>query len=110
MTTEQAIPGFGLINIGNEKVSPEEVEGVIRQVEGVEDVAVYGKRDPVLGQTVHALIVPDSGRSVDPSDIQRHCRRALSGYKVPRGIEFVDDLPRTHYGKIDRKALAEREG
>jgi acyl-CoA synthetase (AMP-forming)/AMP-acid ligase II len=99
-----------VINIGNEKVSPEEVEAVIGQVEGVMDAAVFGRPDPVLGQTVHAVIVTEPGSVVDVADIQRHCRRELSGYKVPRGIEFVEDLPRTHYGKIDRMALAEMAG
>ncbi len=96
-----------IINIGNEKVSPEEVEKVLAGVEGVREAAVYGAPDPMLGESVHALVVLEPGARVQVTDLQRHCRRVVSGYKVPRRIDIVATLPRTLYGKIDRTRLTE---
>jgi len=94
-----------VINIGNEKVSPEEVEKVLAEVPGVVEAGVYGVSDALLGEAVHAQVVVSDGARVPTQDLQRHCRRKVSGYKVPRRIHIVDELPKTHYGKIDRSRL-----
>jgi acyl-CoA synthetase (AMP-forming)/AMP-acid ligase II len=97
-----------IINIGNEKVSPEEVEMVLAEMPGIVDAAVYGVADPLLGESVHALVVLDSATRVQVADVQRHCRDRISGYKIPRRINVVDAVPRTLYGKIDRARLREQ--
>jgi long-chain acyl-CoA synthetase len=93
--------------VGNEKVSPEDVERVLLEVRGVADAGVYGVRDPVTGESVRAKVVLDRGSSVEPAEMQRHCQLMLSAYKVPREIRIVDNLPRTLYGKLDRMKLKE---
>jgi long-chain acyl-CoA synthetase len=98
-----------IINIGNEKVSPEEVEKVLSEVPGVAEAAVYGVSDPLLGEAVHAQVVPKPGAQVLTQDLRAHCRRKVSGYKVPRRIHVVSTLPKTHYGKIDRARLRDPE-
>ena len=92
-----------IINVGNEKVSPEEVENVITEIEGVEEVLVYGVQDLILGESVHADIKITTEKLIQPADIQRYCRKKLSGYKIPRLIRIVDSINKTLYGKIDRK-------
>ena len=96
-----------LINVGNEKVSPEEVEKVLMAASGVDKAAVYGVPDPLLGESVRALVVAAPGASLGATDVQTHCRGKISGYKIPRRVRFVESLPETLYGKIDRKRLHE---
>ena len=96
-----------MINVGNEKVSPEDVERVLLEVRGVADVGVYGVPDPVTGESVRAKVVLDAGAAVEPDALTQHCRLMLSGYKVPREIRIVESLPRTLYGKLDRTKLKE---
>lgn len=96
-----------VINVGNEKVSPEDVERVILEVAGVAEAGVYGIPDSITGESVRAKVVLEKGASVQPDAILRHCRKMLSGYKAPRAIEIVDLLPRTLYGKLDRRKLKE---
>jgi long-chain acyl-CoA synthetase len=91
------------INIGNEKVSPEEVEMVINNLDGIEDVLVFGSPHPILGECVEAKVVLKEGYNITSSDIIKSCRIKLSGYKIPSQISVVDAIPKTAYGKIDRK-------
>jgi acyl-CoA synthetase (AMP-forming)/AMP-acid ligase II len=92
-----------IINVGNEKVSPEEVEQIINELAGVEESMVYGVSDPVLGNKVNADIVLDSKYSLKTNKIKTYCRGKLSSYKVPDQIFIVESVQKTLYGKIDRK-------
>jgi acyl-CoA synthetase (AMP-forming)/AMP-acid ligase II len=96
-----------VINVGNEKVSPEDVERVLLEVRGVAEAGVYGVPDPVTGESVRAQVVVEPGAAVDPETMLQHCRLMVSGYKVPREVRVVDALPRTLYGKLDRAKLKE---
>jgi acyl-CoA synthetase (AMP-forming)/AMP-acid ligase II len=99
-----------IINVGNEKVSPEEVEKVLLELPEVREVVVYGASDPLLGESVQAQVVLEPGHRIQLPDLQRHCRKRVSGYKVPRRIQIVETLQKTHYGKVDRKALRGEDG
>ncbi|MBD3161629.1 MAG: AMP-binding protein [Candidatus Eisenbacteria bacterium] len=96
-----------VINVGNEKVSPEDVERKMLEVAGVAEAGVYGVPDPLTGESVRAKIVLEEGAEIGGDVVQIHLRRALSSYKIPREIEVVDALPRTLYGKLDRRKLKE---
>ncbi len=96
-----------VINVGNEKVSPEDVERVLLEVRGVAEAGVYGTPDAVTGESVQAKVVVEPGATVDPAAILQHCRLMVSSYKVPREIRIVSALPRTLYGKLDRPRLKE---
>jgi long-chain acyl-CoA synthetase len=96
-----------LINIGNEKVSPEEVERVLLDLPGVREAAVYGAPDALLGESVHARVVLEPGARLQVTQLQRHCRERFSGFKVPRRILIAESIPKTLYGKIDRRKLRE---
>ena len=93
--------GSSTINIGGEKVHPEEVEDVIRSIDGVDDCLVLGLTDERLGQVVAALVQPTAPASVHEDDVVQWCRQQLAGYKVPRLVAMVAAVPRFPNGKAD---------
>jgi len=97
--------GTAVINTGGEKVYPAEVEEAIMELAGVEECLVAAVPDERLGQLVAAMVVAGAGRSLDAADITAAARRSLAGYKVPRLVVFVDDVPRAPNGKVDYPAV-----
>lgn len=93
------------IKTGDHRVAPEEIENVIADLEGVEEVAVVGIPDALLGQAIKACIVPCSRMLLERRDILRHCSQRLASYKLPKIIEIVDALPKTASGKVQRYLL-----
>jgi len=96
-----------LIVSGGENVYPAEIEAVLRRHAAVRDVAVVGVPSAEWGQQVGAVIVPNTPiqPSAQPSELDTFCRQSLAGYKVPRRFIFVDALPLTSSGKVDRAAV-----
>lgn len=92
-----------LIVSGGENVYPAEVEAVLRRHPAVREVAVVGVPSAEWGQQVAAVIVAHA--PVEPSELDAFCRQSLAGYKIPRRIIFVDALPLTASGKVDRVAV-----
>jgi O-succinylbenzoic acid--CoA ligase len=95
-----------LIISGGENIYPAEIEQVLRQHPAVADVAVVGVPSPEWGQQVGALFVLRDP-TVDVREILAFSRTRLAGYKQPRIVRVVDELPRTASGKIHRAAVAE---
>lgn len=93
--------GSQAINTGGEKVFPEEVEAVLKGHPAVYDAVVTGIPDERWGNRVAAVIQPSGGGRPSPEDLDAHCRRQLSGYKVPRVYAFVDEMKRSPAGKAD---------
>jgi acyl-CoA synthetase (AMP-forming)/AMP-acid ligase II len=88
-------------------ISPAEVERVLLSHPLVQDVAVFGISDPVLGQRVAAVVRLSNGAGVAAlGDILRDARKQLADYKVPERLVAVDGVPRNSLGKIDRRAAA----
>jgi len=100
-----------MIISGGANIFPAEIEAVISTHPEVVDVAVIGLKDEDLGRRVHAVIEPkDINAPPGVADIQALCEQQLVRYKVPRGFEFVAQLPRNDAGKIRRSAMRdERE-
>lgn len=94
-----------MIITGGENVYPREVEDVIYELDGIEEVGVIGTPDDRLGELITAIVVADE--TVDAEDIEAVCRDRLADYKIPRRIEFVDGLPKTSTRKIDKVELRE---
>jgi long-chain acyl-CoA synthetase len=97
--------GSDVVNVGGQKVSPFEVEGVLRAMDGVRDVAVIGVPDAALGETVVAYVVVDGGAASDARALRRFCRGKLETFMIPSRIEFVDALPMTPSGKVAKREL-----
>ena len=95
---------------GGMNVYTSEVEAVIVDVEGVQQVAVVGVPHPDWGEAVVAFVVPDDGGDRDAifDRVIGACRTDLAKYKVPKQVILVDELPTTVFGKIDKKALRSR--
>ncbi len=93
-----------MVLVSGFNVYPNEVEERIAELEGVLEVGVVGLPDEKTGEAVRAYVV---GTATPPTEaeILAHCRTVLAGYKVPRSIRFVDELPKSPIGKILRREL-----
>ncbi len=91
---------------GGENVSPEEIERVLMEHPSVEDAGVGGKEDPEWQQAVIANVVVVDGDEVTEGELRDFCRDRLAGFKVPKAIRFVAQLPRNAQGKLLRRKLS----
>jgi amino acid adenylation domain-containing protein len=94
-----------IIKSRGEKVSPKEVENVLYGLEGVQDAAVIGVPDPTLGAAIKAFVVLRPGCSYSERDVIKFCLDKLESFMVPKYVAFVDGLPTTKTGKIDKNVL-----
>ncbi|GAB3283672.1 long-chain fatty acid--CoA ligase [Sinomonas notoginsengisoli] len=90
---------------GGENVSPSEVEQALLSHPAVADAAVVGVPDPRWGEAGAAFVVMRHGAATDEEELTEHLRSVLAHFKVPRSIEFVEDIPRTGLHKIARSRL-----
>jgi fatty-acyl-CoA synthase len=91
---------------GGENVFPGEVEAALADCSGVGEAVVVGVPDEKWGEVGRAFVVPRAGAAVTAEEIVAHARSRLAGYKVPKSVVLLDDLPRLGSGKADRRALA----
>lgn len=92
------------------KISPWEVEDLLLRHPGIAEVAYVGVNDKQGGQVPTAFVVTREGQSITAEELTRFCRQNLADFKLPRRFEFVDSIPRTSSGKIDRRRLKEGDG
>lgn len=97
-----------MIKSGGENVASREVEEVLYGHPGVREVAVFGLAHPVWVEAVVAAVVVRDGMTPTEDDILSHCREHLAGFKTPKNIFFVDDLPKNPSGKLLKRTLRER--
>ena len=95
-----------LILTGGEKVQPVEVEAVLTGLPAVSEAAVIGIPDPEWQQAVAAVVVPAPGANPDEEELRAACREFLSGFKVPKRIVAVGQMPLNRAGKPDPEELA----
>ena len=96
-----------IVPSGGVKILPAAVEEVILEHPAVAETACVGVIDDYKGQIPTAFIVLNEGQSVTADEIRDFCRQSLTEYKVPKQIKFVDSMPKTRSGQIDRKRLSE---
>ena len=99
-----------LIISGGLNVYPKEIEEKIDAIEGVVESAVIGVPDPDFGEAVVAIVVAKPGHALDAAGIVATLKADIAGFKVPRQVHFVGDLPRNAMGKVQKNALRERYG
>ncbi|MDQ0848918.1 long-chain acyl-CoA synthetase [Arthrobacter sp. B3I9] len=97
-----------LIITGGFNVSPTEVESVLRLHTGVKDAAVIGNAQERGGELVVAVVELEPGTVLDEEKLRDHCREHLAGYKVPKRILAIEDMPRSMLGKVLRKQVREQ--
>jgi acyl-CoA synthetase (AMP-forming)/AMP-acid ligase II len=98
------------INTGGEKVFPLEVEEVIGQHPQVDDVCIIGVPDEEWGHSIRAVVQMKPGGALEDREIQDFCRGKLAGYKIPRSVVFIDELPLSPVGKMLRQKVRDLYG
>ena len=96
-----------MINVGGENVFAWEIEQVIDHMEGVKECAAFAMPDDVLGEVVEVAIVR-AGAQPTVARVKERCRKLLANFKVPHRVHFLDELPRTQTGKVQKKLIAEQ--
>lgn len=94
-----------MIVSGAENIYPAEVESALFEHPAVADVAVIGVPDEKWGETVKAVVVPADGKELAAEELIRFARERIAGYKIPRTVDFVDELPRNGSGKLLKREL-----
>ncbi|WP_233617732.1 AMP-binding enzyme [Actinomadura sp. WAC 06369] len=97
-----------MIVTGGENVASREVEEVLYRHPAIADAAVFGVPDARWGEAVAAAVVTRPGRALAAEDVIAFVREHLGGYKVPRKVEFVPELPRNVAGKVLKRDLRAR--
>jgi long-chain acyl-CoA synthetase len=99
-----------VIITGGENVYSTEVEAALFRHSGVAEAAVIGVPDDKYGEALFAVIAPRAGVTLTVEDVVRHCREHIAGFKIPRHVVFVDALPRTALGKVQKNVLRQTYG
>jgi long-chain acyl-CoA synthetase len=97
-----------MIISGGVNVYPVEVEEVIHQIPGVQDTAVIGVPDERWGEAVKAVVVLEPGAKITEAEIIAYCKERLAAFKVPKSVDFVEQIPRTQTGKILKRELRKK--
>ena len=92
-----------VINVGGNKVSPNEIESVAKTFDGVEDCACIPVEDSIKGFVPKLFI--ETSKDVDEKELSAYLASQMEPYKVPKFIVKIDAIPRTYNGKIDKKEL-----
>jgi len=98
-----------MIVSGGENVFPQEVEDLLSGHEKVAEAAVFGVDDEQFGQRLKAVVVTKDGASLSEDEVKKYVKSNLAGYKVPRDVEFIDELPRNATGKVLKRELREEK-
>lgn len=98
-----------MVIVGGYNVYPREVDEVLLAHPRIADAVTVGISDGIRGETLKAYVVPQAGETMSKADVVGWCRARLASYKVPRLVEFREELPKTIVGKVLRRALREEE-
>ena len=96
-----------MIVSGGENVFPQEVEDLLSSHDSIAEAAVFGVDDEKFGQRLKAVVVTKGSKKISEDEVKKYVKSNLAGYKVPRDVEFVDELPRTSTGKVLKRELKE---
>ncbi|MBC2714566.1 MAG: AMP-binding protein [Desulfobacteraceae bacterium] len=95
----------GMIKTNGYRVSPKEIEDCLYGIEEIKEVAITGTSDEMIGNKIKAVVVCRDENTLSPRDVISHCKKILPNYMVPEVVEFLDVLPKTSSGKINRSLL-----
>jgi len=98
-----------MIKSKGERISAKEVENNISSMEGVLEVAVLGVADEIFGQAIKTYIVSEDTAELTEKQVLKYCSENMESFMVPKYIEFMESLPKTPNGKIDKKSLKAKE-
>lgn len=98
-----------LIIVSGQNVYPIELEQVLREHADIEDACAIAVPDEARGEVPKVFVVRRAGSNLTEEDVRDFCRTKLARYKIPRCVEFIEEIPRTKLKKPDKKALRQRE-
>lgn len=96
-----------MIKSGAHRIGPKEIEDVVEKLDEVNQCAVVGVPDELLGEAIVAFVVPVGGKTVTPQQVLKQCHDHLPRFKMPGHVRVVDNLPKTDTGKLKRNQLKE---
>lgn len=94
-----------IIKTRGEKVSPVEIENIIYKINGVREVAVLGRPDVIMGESIVVYLTLHDGIQLSEKEIQRECMLHLEPFMIPQKVVFLPEMPKSSNGKIDKKEL-----
>ena len=97
-----------MILVSGFNVYPNEIEDVVALLEGVLEVAAIGIPDERTGESIK-LFITKKDPGLTKEDVLEHCKENLTKYKIPKQIEFLEELPKSNVGKIIRRILREQQ-
>jgi len=98
-----------MIKTRGERVSPKEIEDLVCKLEAVAEASVVGVPDDILGQAIKVYIVPTPGAKLTEKDVLKYCKENMEMVCIPKYVEFIESLPKTPHGKVDKKVLKTRQ-
>lgn len=96
-----------MINVGGMNVYPREIEEQLYKHPKIREAAVVATKDELRGEIPKAVIVLKEGENATEREIQKYCMRYFANYKIPKLVDFLDELPKNATGKIDKKTLSD---
>jgi acyl-CoA synthetase (AMP-forming)/AMP-acid ligase II len=94
-----------IIKTRGEKVSPVEIENIIYRIKGIKEVAVIGVPDNILGESIIAYATIHDLAQLSEKEVQRECMKYLEAFMIPKKVFFLEEMPKSSNGKIDKKEL-----
>jgi acyl-CoA synthetase (AMP-forming)/AMP-acid ligase II len=94
-----------IIKTRGEKVSPIEIENIIYKIKGVKEVAVLGVPDEIMGESIIVYVTAHDAVQLSEKEIQRECMKHLEPFMIPQKVFFLQEMPKSSNGKIDKKEL-----
>jgi long-chain acyl-CoA synthetase len=95
---------------GGENIYPKEIDNLLFSHPKILEAAVVGVPDTIMGEEVKAYVVLKSGETMTDDEVRRYCQENLASFKVPRYVEFIDELPKNIIGKTLKKHLKQQNG
>jgi acyl-coenzyme A synthetase/AMP-(fatty) acid ligase len=94
-----------IIKTRGEKVSPIEIEKIIYKINGVKEVAIIGMQDKIMGESIVGFITCHAQAALNEKDILKECTAHLESFMIPQKILFLNEMPKSTNGKIDKSEL-----
>jgi len=95
-----------IIKTRGEKVSPIEIENIVYQMDGVREVAAMGVPDEVMGEMIVVYLTTHESAELSEKEVQRQCMKHLEQFMIPQKVIFIEEMPKSLNGKINKKELA----
>jgi long-chain acyl-CoA synthetase len=98
-----------MVIAGGYNIYPREIDEILYAHPKIKEGAAVGLPDPYRGETIKAFVVPKPGETLTEEEVIAYCKEQLAPYKVPKRVEFMEDLPKSNIGKVLRRKLKEME-